>query len=100
MIFDLVIGVRAWSIGVARIRGTVEVGVWTFGHGRSLNVSRLDPWIRKQLSVAVNTECDGIAVEFGWHDSLHCRRRFVSSYESVKRRNQQAGLTSTLMYSE
>lgn len=48
----------------------------------------------------MNTGCDGIAVEFGWHDSLQCRRRFVSSYESVKRRNQQAGLTSTLIYSE
>lgn len=98
MIFDLVILLRAWSIGVARIRGTVEVGVWTFGHERGLKVSMWDPWIRGKLSAAMDTECDNIAVESGWHDSLHCQRRFVSSYDSAKRGNQLAGLTSSLKY--
>lgn len=42
------------------------------------------------MSTAVNTEFGGVAVEFGWHEGLHCRRRFVSSYGSVKRRKQQA----------
>lgn len=100
MIFDLVILLRAWSIGVARIGGSVEVGVWVFGHERSLKVSMLDPWIREKLSAAMDAGCGGIAVKSGWHDSLHCQRRFVSSYDSVKRRNQLAGLTSTLMYWE